>query len=182
MSIKRLLLVATVLGLSAGAAAAQDTYKVGILTPNSGTFAKLGQQQTWAYQIAADEINEAGGILGKKIEFVIEDTEANPKVATQKAEKMAQVDKVGLIIGTVSSGVTLATGPLAERHGVNVITSTSWSDAITMDKCSPNVFRVNARASQMANALAQWLGQNFEGKRITYVGPGSWASDTLRGA
>lgn len=171
MTTKRLMAAVAVLGLSANVAVAQDAFTVGILTPNSGTFTKLGQQQTWAYELAADEINEAGGILGKKIEFVREDTEANPKVATQKAEKMIEVDKVGLIIGTVSSGVTLALGPLAERYGVNVVTSTSWSDAITMNKCSPNVFRVNGRASQMANALSKWLGQNFKGKRITYVGP-----------
>lgn len=171
MKRNQLLAAVAILGLSANAAAAQDVFKVGILTPNTGTYAKLGQQQTWAYELAADEINADGGILGHKIEFVREDSEANPKVATQKAEKMIEVDDVTLIVGTVSSGASLAVGQVAERFGANMVTSTSWSDAITGDKCSPSAFRVNARAGQMANGLAKWLGQNFKGKRIAYVGP-----------
>jgi branched-chain amino acid transport system substrate-binding protein len=171
MKARLLLAAAAAIALAAGTAAAQDTFKIGILTPSTGTYAKLGQQQTWSFEMAAEEINAGGGILGRKIEFVQEDSEANPKAATQKAEKLITVDKVNLIIGTVSSGVSLAVGEVAERFGANMITSVSWSDAITGAKCSPNAFRVNARAGQMANALAEWLGKNFSGKRIAYIGP-----------
>lgn len=171
MKARHLLAAAAAVALSAQTAAAQDVFKVGILTPSTGTYAKLGQQQTWSFEMAAEEINESGGILGHKIEFVTEDSEANPKVATQKAEKLITVDKVQLIIGTVSSGVSLAVGQVAERFGVNMITSVSWSDAITGAKCSPNAFRVNARAGQMANALAEWLAKEYGGKRIAYIGP-----------
>lgn len=171
MKVRHLLAAAAAVALSAQVAAAEDVFKIGILTPNTGTYAKLGQQQTWSFEMAAEEINADGGILGHKIEFVREDSEANPKVATQKAEKLITVDGAKLIIGTVSSGVSLAVGQVAERFGVNMITSVSWSDAITGAKCSPNAFRVNARAGQMANTLAEWLGRNFAGKRIAYVGP-----------
>ena len=72
----------------------------------------------------------------------------------QKADKLFQVDKVDFLTGTVNSGSTLAVGQTAERAGKLIATTVSFADSITGDKCSPNVFRVNARAGQQSAALA----------------------------
>ena len=119
----------------------------------------------------------AGGIVGRQIELIYEDSEANPAVAVTKAEKLFTVDNVDFLTGTVNSGATLAVGQVADRADKLIATTVSFSDAITGSGCSPNVFRVNARAGQQSVALAAWLKQeNREQKSITLVRTMKWAA------
>jgi branched-chain amino acid transport system substrate-binding protein len=164
--------VALLAALLALPATAADPVKIGVVTPLTGTYAPIGQQVRWGLELAAKEVNASGGILGRPLELVFEDEEANPAVATQKAEKLLQVGKVDFLTGTVNSGSTLAVGQLAERNNRLASTTVSFSDAITGDKCSPNVFRVNARAGQQSAALAEWLAkEKGPGTAVYYLGP-----------
>ena len=172
MTIKTLTTGAALAALIAGTAAAQDgPIRIGVLTPISGTYAGIGQQVSWGLDMATDEINAAGGIMGRQIELIYEDSEANPSVAVQKAEKLLTSENVDFLTGTVNSGATLAVGQVAERADKLMATTVSFSDAITGDKCSPNVFRVNARAGQQSAALAAWLTQEKPGAKVYYLGP-----------
>lgn len=157
----------------AGAAHAQGSQpiRIGVVTPLSGTYAGLGQQVKWGLDLAAKEINDAGGVMGRKLELIYEDEEANPAVATQKAEKLFQVNKVDFLTGTVNSGSTLAVGQVAERNQRLIATTVSFADSITADKCSPNVFRVNARAGMQSAALAEWLSREKPNANVFYLGP-----------
>ena len=92
-------------------------------------------------------------------------------MAVQKAEKLFQVGKVDFLTGTVNSGSTLAVGQVAERAGKLIATTVSFADSITGDKCSPNVFRVNARAGQQSAALAVWLAKEKPKAQVFYLGP-----------
>lgn len=167
------LAVFAVTGNAANLAAAQESgpIRIGVLTPLSGTYASIGQQVKWGVELATKEINDGGGIMGRKIELLFEDEEANPSVATQKAEKLFQSAKVHFLTGTVNSGSTLAVGQVAERNKALIATSVSFSDAITGDKCSPNVFRVNAKAGQQSAALAEWLPKEKPNAKVFYLGP-----------
>ena len=166
-------LVATALTLTAAAAFAQagTPIKIGVVTPLSGTYAGIGQQVKWGLDLAAKEINTAGGVLGRPLELIYEDEEANPAVAVQKAEKLFQVAKVDFLTGTVNSGSTLAVGQVAERNDRLMATTVSFADSITGDKCSPNVFRVNARAGMQSAALADWMAQTTPNAKVFYLGP-----------
>lgn len=166
-------LVATTLALAAAAAFAQTgaPIKIGVVTPLSGTYAGIGQQVKWGLDLAAAQINAAGGVMGRKLELLYEDEEANPAVATQKAEKLFQVNKVDFLTGTVNSGSTLAVGQVAERNGRLMATTVSFADSITADKCSPNVFRVNARAGMQSAALADWMATTQKDANVFYLGP-----------
>ncbi len=166
-----LLTTTTISMLLASGAYAQETIKIGVLTPLSGTYAGIGQQVRWGIDQSAEEINTAGGIAGRQIELVYEDSEANPAVAVTKAEKLFTVDNVDFLTGTVNSGATLAVGQVADRAGKLIATTVSFSDAITGSGCSPNVFRVNARAGQQSEALAAWLKQEKPGAKVYYLGP-----------
>jgi branched-chain amino acid transport system substrate-binding protein len=172
MKIRKALFLGTV-GVLFGAVAAQaqESVKIGVVTPLSGTYAGIGQQVRWGLELATKEVNDSGGILGRKVELLFEDEEANPAVATQKAEKLFQVEKVDFLTGTVNSGSTLAVGQVAERNSRLMATTVSFSDAITGDKCSPNVFRVNAAAGMQANALAAWLQGAKPKAKVFYLGP-----------
>jgi branched-chain amino acid transport system substrate-binding protein len=152
-------------------ALAADPIKIGVDTPLSGTYAPIGQQVRWGLELATKEVNAAGGIAGRQIQLIFEDEEANPSVAVQKADKLFQVDKVDFLTGTVNSGSTLAVGQTAERANKLIATTVSFADSITTDKCSPNVFRVNARAEQQSAALAAWLAKEKPNPKVYFLGP-----------
>jgi branched-chain amino acid transport system substrate-binding protein len=163
--------VAATASFAATGAWAADPVKIGVVTPLSGTYAGIGQQVRWGLELATKEVNAGGGIMGRPVELSFEDEEANPAVAVPKAEKLFQVGKVDFLTGTVSSGSTLAVGQLAERAGKLIATTVSFADSITGDKCSPNVFRVNARAGQQSAALAAWLSKEKPQAKVFYLGP-----------
>lgn len=163
--------LAVALAFSAAASAQNTPIRIGVVTPLSGTYAGIGQQVKWGLDLAAKEINDAGGVMGRKIELIYEDEEANPAVATQKAEKLFQVSKVDFLTGTVNSGSTLAVGQVAERNQRLLATTVSFADSITGDKCSPNVFRVNARAGMQSAALAEWMSKEKPNANVFYLGP-----------
>jgi len=164
--------VAVALSLGASWVLAQSTpIKIGVVTPLSGTYTPIGEQVKMGLDLAAKEINAAGGIGGRKVDLIYEDEEANPAVATQKAEKLFQVEKVDFLTGTVNSGSTLAVGQLAERNNKLIATTVSFADSITADKCSPNVYRVNARAGMQSAALAAWVDKEIPKANIFFIGP-----------
>ena len=171
LNTRAMILASAVCLATASAATAADPIKIGVLTPLSGTYTVIGQQVKWGLELATKEINAAGGVLGRQIELIYEDSEANPAVATQKAEKLFQVEEVDFLTGTVSSGATLAVGQVAERNDRLMATTVSFSSAITGTKCSPNVFRVNAHAGMQAAALAAWLKQDRDSAKVYYMGP-----------
>jgi branched-chain amino acid transport system substrate-binding protein len=171
LHLKTTLAALSVSVLLSGIAMAADPIKIGVVTPLSGTYAGIGQQVRWGLELATKEVNAAGGVMGRQIELVIEDEEANPSVAVQKAEKLFQVGRVDFLTGTVNSGSTLAVGQLAERSDRLIATTVSFADSITGDKCSPNVFRVNAKAGQQSAALAAWLAKERPQAKVFYLGP-----------
>ena len=110
-TIDRTIPIALALACLAGSALAQNQpIRIGVVTPLSGTYAGIGQQVKWGLDLAARQINAAGGVAGRPLELIYEDEEANPAVAVQKAEKLFQVNKVDFLTGTVNSGSTLAVG------------------------------------------------------------------------
>lgn len=169
----RTTLIATLLAatLVAGGAHAADPIKIGVVTPLSGTYAGIGQQVKWGLELATKEVNAKGGIMGRQVELIYEDSEANPSVAVQKAEKLYEVGKVDFLTGTVNSGATVAVGQVAERAKKLLATTVSFADDITGAKCSPNVFRVNAKAGQQSTALAAWLAKTHPKAKVFYLGP-----------
>lgn len=172
MTYYRTTMIAALLSATAiSGAYAADPIKIGVVTPLSGTYAGIGQQVKWGLELATKEVNAAGGIMGRQVELTFEDEEANPSVAVQKADKLFQVGKVDFLTGTVNSGSTLAVGQVAERAGKLIATTVSFADSITGDKCSPNVYRVNARAGQQSAALAVWLSRERPKAQVFYLGP-----------
>ena len=102
---KRLFILFTLLALTFVYA---QPVKVGILSPLTGPAAGTGQAQRAGFELALEEINAAGGVLGEPLEIIIEDTQANAEVALAAFEKLMVEDEVEFIGGGYSSGVTLA--------------------------------------------------------------------------
>jgi branched-chain amino acid transport system substrate-binding protein len=171
MTYKTTIIAALLSATAIGSAYAADPIKIGVVTPLSGTYAGIGQQVKWGLELATKEVNAAGGISGRQIELIFEDEDANPAVAVQKADKLFQVNKVDFLTGTVNSASTVAVGQVAERADKLIATTVSFADDITGAKCSPNVFRVNARAGQQSAALATWLAKDKPKAKVFFLGP-----------
>lgn len=135
----------------AGQAFAQ-TIKIGVNEPLTGPFAASGTYVVNGAKIAADEINSKGGLLGKKIELVIEDNKSNPTEAAAVAEKLITADKVPVIMGAWGSSLTLAVMPKLMEYKVPMVVETSSSGKITTTG-NPYIFRISPPSSVEAAAF-----------------------------
>ena len=136
--------------------AQQQPIKIGHLIPLSGFLAPMGDFATKAGQLAAEEINAAGGVLGRQVQMLADD-ETNPGVAVQKATKFIQQDKVDFLLVTVSSAVALAVMDVAERNQKIFINSGSNSDEIRGAKCNYFTFCSEACNTQYVKAIGRYL-------------------------
>ncbi len=135
----------------AGQSSAQ-TIKIGVNEPLTGPFAASGTYVVNGAKIAADEINSKGGVLGKKIELVIEDNKSNPTEAAAVAEKLITADKVPVIMGAWGSSLTLAVMPKLMEYKVPMVVETSSSGKITTSG-NPYIFRISPPSSVEAAAF-----------------------------
>src|SRR5258708_38212969 len=99
------------LSLIAAGANAQEAIKIGLIQPLTGSVAYNGTTDVNGSKLALDEINAKGGVLGKKVELVIEDGQCRPANSVNAAEKLIQRDKAVAISGACCRSSTLAVGP-----------------------------------------------------------------------
>lgn len=95
-----------------------ETIKIGFVGPLTGELANMGENAQAAVQIAADELNAAGGVLGRKIEVVYEDDQCTGATGANAISKLINVDKVVAVLGGLCSGATLGEAPIAEAAKV----------------------------------------------------------------
>jgi branched-chain amino acid transport system substrate-binding protein len=150
------ILAASILGL--GTAAAQDTIKIGVTQPLTGAVAASGNYVAQGAMIAADDLNAGEGVLGKKVELIIEDNKSNPKEAVATAEKLIVGDKVPVLMGAWSSTYTLAVMPKLMEYGVPMLVETSSSGKITTSG-NPWIFRISPTSEMEAKAFADQVAQ-----------------------
>lgn len=110
--------------------AQESSLQLGVLTPLTGAGAFDGPRMLKAMQAVAEEINGAGGLLGRKIKLIVEDDETNPEAAVRAAHKLVDVDKVPVIMGTWASAVTTAVAPVC-WESKTFLTTVSGADSIT---------------------------------------------------
>jgi len=124
--IKRLLLVVVVVSLLVGAAACgpaePKTIKIGVVMDLSGDLAAMGERMLNGAKLAVEEINAAGGVLGKQVELVVEDGKTDPAAGLDRVKKLIEIDGVQVIVGPMISGTSKLAIPYAKDHGVPCIT------------------------------------------------------------
>ncbi|WP_414853132.1 substrate-binding domain-containing protein [Brevibacillus sp. IT-7CA2] len=132
-----------------------NTIKVGVLASLTGPLESYGKQTARGFELGLDYATEGKReIAGKKIEFVVEDTETKPDVAVQKATKLLETDKVDFLVGSSSSGDTLAVLPLAEEYKKIMVVEPAVADSITGKNWNKYIFRTGRNSSQDAVAGA----------------------------
>ena len=148
--------LAVLFAVGAPAAWAQDTVKVGVIEPLSGPVAASGNYVRMGAEIARDWINGKGGVLGRKIELLIEDNKSDPKEAATAAEKLIVRDKVPVIMGAWGSSMTLAAMPKLAEYGVPMVVETSSAATITKQG-NPWIFRISPPSEMEALGLQKYL-------------------------
>ncbi len=132
--------------------------KVGVLAPLTGNISAYGQDQVNAVNMAVEEINAAGGILGRKLTVQVEDDERKPELAASMTQKLIN-DGVDVIIGGMSSSSTMAGGPIANTAKVLMISpwstnpKASFGDDWVFRACFSDEFQGKIQANYMINEL-----------------------------
>ncbi|MBM7620720.1 branched-chain amino acid transport system substrate-binding protein [Bacillus tianshenii] len=144
--------------------------KVGVLASLTGALETYGKQTVQGFELGLDYATEGTmEVNGHKIEFVVEDTETKPEVAIQKATKLLEEDEVDFLVGSSSSGDTLAVLPLAEEYEKVMIVEPAVADSITGADWNKYIFRTARNSSQDAVAGAAAIAG--KGVKIATLAP-----------
>jgi len=133
-----------------------DNIKVGVLLPLTGKLAGAGEIEQNSFIMAVDEINAAGGVAGRKIDLIIEDTATKPDVGGAAIEKLISQDRVVVVGGGCSSPVTRTAAAKAQEREVPFLINTASAEELTETK-RKYVFRLNPPASEYSGILVSFL-------------------------
>src|ERR1700758_4897786 len=142
--------------------------RIGFVDPLTGVYAAIAQSEVVGAKFATEEINKKGGILGRPVELLVEDSANDVGTGVQKTRKLIERDQVSFIIGDVNSGIAIAMAQVTSEKKVLHVVSGGHSDVVTGSSCSWNVFRVCNSTTMDANAIATTLIEKF-GKRWYFL-------------
>ncbi len=157
-----------------------DNVKIGLDNPLTGTYAAVGKNELIGCQLALDQINAKGGILGRKAELLVEDsTSGDAGTAVQKARKLIDRDKVDFLLGNINSALAAAMANVSYEKSVFHVVPGGHTDPVTGTNCHWNVFRVCNTTQMEANAVAGTLIKTA-GKKWYYITPDYAFGHTLQ--
>lgn len=166
-------LAVTAVALAGTACASRDTatgvtdgdLAIGVGVPLSGPYARAGRETVNAVKIAVAEINEAGGIDGRKVKVLEGDDQGEPQTGQSVAQKFCDDDAVVAVIGHYNSGVTIPASDVYRRCGLAQVSPLSSNPEVT-SRGLENIFRVGARDDYMGPALATYLATKTDLTKI----------------
>ncbi|MCU0887969.1 MAG: ABC transporter substrate-binding protein [Rubritepida sp.] len=158
---------AMALGFPAIVRAQSDRIRIGHLVPLTGFLGALGDYSVLGIKMAEEEINKAGGVMGRQIEVMSEDS-VNPSTAATKAQRMIERDNVTVLMGEINSASALTIMQTAARNRKFFMQIGARSDALRGKSCNRYTFHVDIPVTVMVNAAGQALLRDgmVRGKRI----------------
>ena len=174
--------ICVLLGLLAGPAWAQEKpIKLGVMFVSSGPMGGYGKHGFQAVRLALDEINAAGGILGRKVTALTADSKMQPALGVEIAKRFILEEKVDFMVGPTSSGVAVALSPVITEHKMILVLTQAAADSLTGAQFNPYMFSTLSNAMMHARAGAYFVADKPY-KRWMCIGPNynygwdSWAS------
>lgn len=147
---------ASMLGFPAIVHSQSDKIRIGHLTPRTGFLGALGEYSVMAATLAVEEINGSGGVLGRQIELLAEDS-VNPSTASTKAGRMFERDNVVAVVGEISSASALVISQVAARNKRIFVNSGANSDELRGKSCNRYMFHVEVGNTTNVKACGQAL-------------------------
>jgi branched-chain amino acid transport system substrate-binding protein len=163
------------------AARGEEPVKIGMVDPLTGVLSALAQSEVDGARYAEAEINKRGGILGRQVQLLVEDSANDVGIGVEKTSKLIDRDEVDVILGNVNSGIAYAMSQVTNERKVLHIVPGGHTDPITGSNCKWNVFRVCNTTSMDANAITPELVNRF-GKKWFFITPDYAYGRTLQDA
>ena len=152
------------------AAFAAETIKIGAMFISSGKMGGYGKHARQAIQLAVDEINADGGVLGRNVEAIVEDTKLKKEVAIALARRFVEQDQVDFLMGPTSSGIAMELTEFARENKKILVLTQAAADTLTGSKIHPYVFSTLSNA-MMHSRSGAYLMAAKPFKRYMCVGP-----------
>ena len=148
--------IALAIAAGAGAAGAQEAIRIGGLAPLSPPGGvQTGESLRDGMEVAVDELNAAGGVMGRPVELLVEDTSGVPEKGVAAFERLAS-EGVVAVTGSAHSAVCTAVGPVAEKTSLPFVAGECWADGVTAAQI-PEVFRITVANSLVYSVAADWV-------------------------
>jgi branched-chain amino acid transport system substrate-binding protein len=160
---------------------ADEPIKIGMVNPLTGVLSALAQSEVDGARYAEAEINKKGGILGRQVQLLVEDSANDVGTGVQKTSKLIDRDKVSVILGDVNSGIAYAMSQVTNEKKIFHIVPGGHTDPITGTNCKWNVFRVCNTTTMDASAVTPELVKKF-GKKWFFITPDYAYGHTLQDA
>lgn len=145
-----------------------DKLRIGVITALTGAEAEFGKAHKRGYDLALEEINKGGGILGKQVELITLDDKSKPEEAAKDVDQLVNQENVQLILGSYSSGSTLAVVKKVTSYKTPLIIPTATAKNV-METGSKYAFRINATSDDYANAVVNFLKERNDAKTLALV-------------
>src|SRR5579883_1974960 len=155
-------------GLAAPAIAANEPIKIGYLPALTGPSSSTGVGINRGSELAVKEINDAGGINGRKIELIVRDTQSDPTKAVNGAAELTKRQKVSIVWGPLNSGESLAAVPLVARDKVPEL-HPCWVDSLTDPAKYPMCFRNAPTNQQIGGAANTYVVEVLKKKKVAVI-------------
>jgi branched-chain amino acid transport system substrate-binding protein len=159
----------------------EEPIRIGFVDPITGIYSAFAQSEVNGAKMAVEDVNKRGGILGRPVELLVEDSANDVGTGVQKALKLINRDHVSAIFGDVNSGIAYALSQVTSEHKIFHIVPGGHTDPITGKDCKWNVFRVCNTTSMDANAVSSELIKRF-GKKWYFITPDYAYGQTLQAA
>jgi branched-chain amino acid transport system substrate-binding protein len=163
------------------AARAETPLKIGMVDPLTGVYAAVAQNEVMGAKLAVEQVNAKGGILGRTVELLVEDSANDVGVGVQKARKLIDRDEVTFLIGDVNSGIAQAIAQVTNEKKMLHIVAGGHTDPITGTDCKWNVYRVCNTTKMEANSISDLLFTKY-GKKWHFITPDYSFGHTLEEA
>ena len=155
--------------------------RIGMVDPMTGVYAAVASNEVHGARLAVEQINAKGGVLGRPIELLVEDSANDVGTGVQKTRKLIERDQVNFIIGDVNSGIAQAMAQVTAEKKVLHVVSGGHTDGITGKDCKWNVYRVCNTTRMEANSISDLLFTKY-GKKWHFVTPDYAFGHTLQEA
>jgi branched-chain amino acid transport system substrate-binding protein len=175
---RSVLLGATAAGF-AGSANAAESIKIGMPVNTTGSLGSVGTQMRQACEFWAKEVNAKGGILGRPIELIVEDTAGNPATTVRKAQEMVERNGVRLFTCIVASNEALAVCPKLAEWDAIFVSGDNGDGRLTGEYLVPNFFRPNTSGPMGTRAVSLWLRDSKATKFYAIGMDYAWGHDSI---
>jgi len=170
---KRFARLMAVLGVAAIAASCgggeeDKSTPVAVVGPITGQYASFGAQMKNGGELAVEDINAAGGVLGKKLDLEFGDDACDPKQAVAVANQMTG-NNVALVAGHYCSGSSIPASKVYAEANMVQISPASTNPAFTDNRAGPNIYRVCGRDDQQGGVAGKYIASHFSDKKVAFV-------------